>query len=85
MKLLEIQGRIETLGRAAVHANSRKYDYISFVGENGAATHVKKLHVSNLVDAAISPGAQSRKCRTQDSRLKPPPTARSVAARSLAK
>lgn len=58
MKLLEIQGRIETLGRAAVDAHSRKYDYISFVGPNGAATHVKKLNVSNLVDAAIGPGAQ---------------------------
>lgn len=58
MKLIEIQGRIETLGRAAVDANSRKYDYVSFVGPNGAATHVKKLNVSNLVDAAIGPGAQ---------------------------
>jgi hypothetical protein len=58
MKLLEIQGRIETLGRAVVEANSRKYDYVSFVSADGAATHVKKLNVSNLVDAAIGPGAQ---------------------------
>lgn len=58
MKLLEIQGRIETLGRSAVDANGRKYDYVSFVGPVGAATHVKKLNVSNLVDAAIGPGAQ---------------------------
>ena len=57
MKLLEIQGRIETLGRAVVDANSRKYDYVSFLGPQGQTTHVKKLHVSNLVDAAVHPGA----------------------------
>lgn len=58
MKLVEINGTIESLGPSQVDGHGRQYDYISFVGPGGAATHVRKVKASNTVDAAVYAGAE---------------------------